>query len=346
MTSGFVFLGFALAFGMSTSLSGTNLLYLLFALVLSMIPINGYLAWLVVWRVRVRRRFPVSTIMGERTTLIWTVENRGRVFPAIGINIRDFGDENVYGYVDSIKPQNSAQVSTTVCFARRGYFHFQKVWLVSSFPFGLTQRYYSFKDDSASILVYPAKVDSTYLVGLITQYTEGVVSSGKKGQGEEFYSLREYVPGDSINRIHWVSTARYRNLLVREFEGHGTRQVFINCLISSDPLLFEKAVLLTASLCRSLVSSGWSVGLHIGDKYQSYVNGQSGLMRLLEILAVVVPNMETPPSPAQIDEPGLVIDIGPGDKDTSIENRLLIGLNGWDIVENRFCKKRKGGPAK
>ena len=31
-------------------------------------------------------------------------------------------------------------------------------------------------------------------------------------------SIRDYVPGDSINRIHWRSTARTGNIMVKEFE--------------------------------------------------------------------------------------------------------------------------------
>jgi uncharacterized protein (DUF58 family) len=30
--------------------------------------------------------------------------------------------------------------------------------------------------------------------------------------------VRDYAPGDPLNRIHWISTARRRRLMVKEFE--------------------------------------------------------------------------------------------------------------------------------
>src|SRR5262249_37065744 len=37
-------------------------------------------------------------------------------------------------------------------------------------------------------------------------------------QGDDFYSLREYVVGDDLRRVHWPSTARRDELMVRHDE--------------------------------------------------------------------------------------------------------------------------------
>jgi len=39
--------------------------------------------------------------------------------------------------------------------------------------------------------------------------------------------VREYVPGDSVNRIHWLSTARRQRLMVKEFELDPLAKVWI-----------------------------------------------------------------------------------------------------------------------
>ena len=36
--------------------------------------------------------------------------------------------------------------------------------------------------------------------------------------GEDFYALRKYVVGDDLRRVHWPSTARYDDLMVRQDE--------------------------------------------------------------------------------------------------------------------------------
>ena len=40
-------------------------------------------------------------------------------------------------------------------------------------------------------------------------------------------SIREYVPGDAYNRIHWKTSARQGELLVKEFELEQTADVLI-----------------------------------------------------------------------------------------------------------------------
>ena len=36
--------------------------------------------------------------------------------------------------------------------------------------------------------------------------------------GEDFYALRPYVVGDDLRRVHWPSTARHDELMVRQDE--------------------------------------------------------------------------------------------------------------------------------
>ncbi len=36
--------------------------------------------------------------------------------------------------------------------------------------------------------------------------------------GEDFYALRHYVVGDDLRRVHWPSTARHDELMVRQDE--------------------------------------------------------------------------------------------------------------------------------
>ena len=71
----------------------------------------------------------------------------------------------------------------------------------------------------ASLVVTPATVDlpgfsppTGYLPGgeSVHRRTPYITSSVS--------GIRDYVPGDSINRIHWASTARTGRLISKEFE--------------------------------------------------------------------------------------------------------------------------------
>ena len=49
----------------------------------------------------------------------------------------------------------------------------------------------------------------------------------RAGSGNELFGVREYRPGDSLRRIHWRSSARHGQLVVREYEPPGLQSVTI-----------------------------------------------------------------------------------------------------------------------
>ena len=63
---------------------------------------------------------------------------------------------------------------------------------------------------------------------------------GRSGQGQEFFGLRPYRPGDEIRFIHWRGTAAKQRLMIREFEANTVDQVVILLdtyapLVGNDP---------------------------------------------------------------------------------------------------------------
>ena len=105
----------------------------------------------------------------------------------------------------------------TVCNAR-GEFRLGPVTVVSGDPFGLFQTPRQL-GATERLIVYPQVVEIRkvllpmgYLSGgdAQRQLTHQITTNAS--------SVREYVPGDSMNRIHWRSTARMGELMVKEFE--------------------------------------------------------------------------------------------------------------------------------
>jgi uncharacterized protein (DUF58 family) len=58
---------------------------------------------------------------------------------------------------------------------------------------------------------------------------EASVSAPRAGSGMELFGVREYRPGDPLRRIHWRSSARLGELVVREYEPPGVQTVGIFC---------------------------------------------------------------------------------------------------------------------
>lgn len=68
---------------------------------------------------------------------------------------------------------------------------------------------------------------------------------------DEFFALREYVLGDDLRRVHWPSTARFGEPMVRQDElpQQGRSTILLDCRSgSADPATFEEMVSAAASL--------------------------------------------------------------------------------------------------
>jgi uncharacterized protein (DUF58 family) len=96
---------------------------------------------------------------------------------------------------------------------------------------------------------------------------EASVAAPRAGSGTELFGVREYRPGDSLRRIHWRSSARHGELVVREYEPPGVQTLGIFC--DPDPGRAEVAdqvARLAASEAWDCIRSGgrvmlWGPGL-------------------------------------------------------------------------------------
>lgn len=80
---------------------------------------------------------------------------------------------------------------------------------------------------------------------------EASVAAPRAGSGNELFGIREYRPGDSLRRIHWRSSARHGELVVREYEPPGMRTLAI--LVDPAPLNVEVA----DQVARLAASEAW-----------------------------------------------------------------------------------------
>lgn len=86
-------------------------------------------------------------------------------------------------------------------------------------PFGLARASLT-ASGAADLTVYP-RVDELEPLPLTTgnDPLAGAEHPNSLGRGgEDFYALREYVVGDDMRRVHWPSTARHDDLMVRQDE--------------------------------------------------------------------------------------------------------------------------------
>lgn len=129
------------------------------------------------------------------------------------------------------------------------------------------------------------------------------------GEGRQFESLREWVPGDDTRYIDWKATARRSKVMVRQYEEERRQQVL---------LVLDAGRLLTAEIGREarmeyvVRAALWlafaahhhddNVGvMTFADEVLHYVapqRGRRGLRQVLDVLAVVRPRLVEPDYPA------------------------------------------------
>ena len=109
--------------------------------------------------------------------------------------------------------------------------------------------------------------------------------------GEDFYALRPYVVGDELRRVHWPSSARHDELLVRQDElpWQGRMTVVVD---NTQGHLHDAGLDLAASIAASVLTAahqrGNLVRLVFADGTDSgFLAGNAQLDALLELLATV-----------------------------------------------------------
>jgi uncharacterized protein (DUF58 family) len=182
---------------------------------------------------------------------------------------------------------------------RRGNQHFQGMTVARADPLGL-MRGLSPQAALANLLVLPRRysLPPIALPGSRRYQPGGVSLASSVGDSEEFIGLRDYRPGDPLQRIHWKSYARAGEPVVREyqdeyFERHALiLDTFALGTKAGAELAsaFEEAVSIAASFACTLNTQECLLDLmFVGTESYTYTagRGQMSTGGLLEVLASV-----------------------------------------------------------
>ncbi|MEP7004262.1 MAG: DUF58 domain-containing protein, partial [Chloroflexota bacterium] len=151
---------------------------------------------------------------------------------------------------------------------RRGRFRLGPIVMRSGDPFGLFATVARVPAD-ALILVYPRVLPLPYWQ-LPGSFLEGNVLTGQRSlqSTSMVMGIRDYRPGDAVNRIHWPSSVRHRGLFVKEFELDKTADLWIYLDLErhwhrgeGEESTEERAVTIAASVVAKALHEHRNVGL-------------------------------------------------------------------------------------
>jgi uncharacterized protein (DUF58 family) len=209
--------------------TGIRLFLHLFYLTLALLVLSFIWAWLNLRGLRVTReasarRAQVGDIVGERLVIqnLWP-------FPRLWLELHDHSDLPQHGgglvtYLPSLARRRWS--SRTAC-TLRGRYTLGPATLASGDPFGIFRLERHFQATN-ELIVYPRTVALTGFSVPPAELSGGVAVRARGAQvTSSVAGVREYMPGDPFNRIHWRTTARTGQLMVREFELDPTAEVYI-----------------------------------------------------------------------------------------------------------------------
>jgi len=239
----------------------------------------------------------VRLFPGTRVVVTLSVENKGpgtAPFLLMEDSLPPSLGKPARVVVTGIPPLNSERVSYSVLCRQRGRYTLGPVSVFVSDPFGLARITIRIPETN-DLIVYP-QVEDIPANELSLQGAGFGDSSSRQlyRSAAEFYTMREYVTGDDLRRIHWPSVARTGQLMIRQDET--TRRSAATVFLDNRTLTlgsvgspgFERAVSAAASMGRALLRAGFAVRLAAIDSPAEPM----GEERLLETLAGATPTRE------------------------------------------------------
>jgi len=127
-----------------------------------------------------------------------------------------------------VGPHERRRVTTALRPTRRGDRRAERVTVRSTGPLGLAGRQGSHAVPW-TVRVLPPFTSRKHLPSKLAQLRDldGRTQVMVRGQGTEFDSLREYVPGDDVRSIDWRASARVRDVVVRTWRPERDRRVLL-----------------------------------------------------------------------------------------------------------------------
>ncbi len=239
-----------------------------------------------------RRLSPPRVHAGNPCRVDLALQNRSRLRSPV-LRLRDdvSGTQGVELLVSPMRPGAGTQAVYRLPTDRRGIVQVGPLRLTVADPFGLA-KLTTTGDREVSLIVYP-RVDALAPVRRAsgTDLERRTVRQQQVApSGDDFYALREYTMGDDMRRVHWPSSARYDELMVRQDEvpWHGQLTVLLDTRELANPMVFESMVSATASVAAASSGRGDQVRvLTTGGGDSGFGTGGRHLETILADLAVV-----------------------------------------------------------
>lgn len=326
MNSRLVFLLLGVAAGWVLALNtGRDLAFSLAYLLTGILVVSFLWSWNSVRGISVRRLTRTRrSQVGQYAEEQFEISNQS-LWPKLWLELEDRSTLPWHAasrVINSLRHRGTQRWLVKTLCTQRGRFRLGPVILHSGDPLGIFHNEISLAS-TGYLVVYPLTLDITTFEPSVSELSGGEARHRRTYQvTTNVAGVREYVTGDSLNRIHWPTTARARRLMTKEFELDPTADIWIYLDLHApsaaglpwspqapEPPLFasqsrhkrrsylelppnttEYGITAAASLARYFIGRNRAVGMNSRGRTREFVQADRGerqLNKFLEALAVV-----------------------------------------------------------
>jgi uncharacterized protein (DUF58 family) len=276
----------------------TALPFLFYLLYLAILVIGGSYVLVRLGLTDLEAGYAVSQLhghVGDKLRVTYTLRNASRIAKLwLEIHNPTTLPGGLPGRAITLAGRSERSWLIRIPLARRGHFRIEPLHIRTGDPFGFFEASATV-GQGVSVVVYP-RIEPLPRWRLPAAAIEGSqVSPVRTLQTTPLATtVRPYAPGDSMNRIHWKSTARHGEIQVKEFDLEQTADAWIVLDLQrgiqtgrGDDSTVEAAVRAAASIADKALQENRSVGMTVNVGRTAFLPPDRGSRQHLKIMQLL-----------------------------------------------------------
>lgn len=293
---GVAFTAALIVVGAGAFISANNLLFLIFAAMLSTLLVSGFISRLGIAGLEINLIVPEHISARRKVRASIRIKNLKRVIPSFSIHLASKeGGFDAILYFPVIPGGSVIEEAVELYFPKRGTQRERTFQFSTRFPFGFSERR-EMVTAQHDILVYPC-VDPQPGFEALLAGVRGEMDAQQRGRGYDFYRIRPYEALENARHVDWKATAHTGELQVREFAREQDNRVVMYFDLDTDKeAWFESAVDCAAYFAFNLAERGAEIRFQT-QEFDVRFPEEGDIYSILKYLALVAPMKGRAPAP-------------------------------------------------
>jgi uncharacterized protein (DUF58 family) len=243
--------------------------------------------------------------VGDRLRVTYTLRNSSRVpKPWLEVHNPTTLPGGLPGRAITLGGSSERSWLIRAPLTRRGHFRIEPLHIRTGDPFGFFEAAATV-GQGVGVVVYP-RLEPLPMWKLPSASLEGSHAAPERTLQTTplATTVRPYAPGDSMNRIHWKSTARHGEIQVKEFDLEQTADAWIILDLQrgiqtgrGDDSTTEVAIRAAASIADKALQENRAVGMTVNAGRTAYLPADRGArqhQKVMQLLAAVDADASSP----------------------------------------------------